>query len=68
MEKDGTPFNLSELKITASELMEMGYKGKKLGDELKKLFWLCVDNPDFNKKGKLLKIAEKGFTLDKNNI
>ena len=68
MEKDGTPFNFSDLKITASELMEMGYKGKKLGDELKKLFWLCIDNPDFNNKEKLLKIAEKGFALDKNGI
>ncbi len=68
MEKDGTPFNFSDLKITANELMEMGYKGKKLGDELKKLFWLCVDNPDFNKKEKLVKIAEKGLFLDNSSI
>ena len=64
MEKDGTPFNIGDLKVSANELINLGFKGKKLGDELKKLFWVCVLNPDFNQKDKLLKMAEKSLVLD----
>lgn len=56
---DGTPFSLSDLKITSRELMELGFKGKQLGEIRKKLRNLCVDNPSLNSREILIKMAKK---------
>lgn len=61
MKTDGTPFSYSDLKITAEQLMEMGFKGKQIGAELKKLFDLCVYSPRKNNEETLKKIVEKDY-------
>ena len=60
---DGTPFTLKDLKVTSSELMKIGFTGEGIGKELKKLFDLCVLNPERNKKEDLIKLAEKDFLV-----
>ncbi len=59
MKTDGTPFSLTDLKISSHELMELGYKGKELGEIRKKLRGLCVDNPSLNSREILIKMAKK---------
>lgn len=58
MKVDGTPFLLKQLQITASQLKEIGYYGKDIGKELKKLHYLAIKNPKNNNKEYLLKIAK----------
>ncbi len=57
MKKEGTPFTVRGLKICATDLMNIGFIGKAIGDELNKLFDLCVDDASKNEHGALLKIA-----------
>ncbi len=59
MVKDGVPFSLLDLKISAKELMNMGYSGKTLGAQLKKLFYLAVEDPSVNDNLRLRKISKK---------
>lgn len=59
MIKDGVPLTLSDLKITSKELIDMGYCGKELGEQLKKLFYLAVDDPLINDNERLKKISVK---------
>lgn len=59
MKEDGTPFNLKALKISATELMEMGYRDKNIGKELKKLWELAVLHPEQNDQAVLSEIAKK---------
>jgi tRNA nucleotidyltransferase (CCA-adding enzyme) len=54
---DGTPFSIKDLKITAKELMDVGIKGKRIGELQKKMLEECVIDPSLNNKEKLLKIA-----------
>ncbi len=61
MEVDGTPFSLSELEITAKELIDLGYEGKSIGRELDLLFNACILEPKLNKKDLLLAKARKDF-------
>lgn len=56
---DRTPFTLKELKITAKDLIQMGYANKSIGKELSRLHALAVRNPKQNEKEILLKIARK---------
>lgn len=57
MKKDGTPFTVKDLKITADDLIMLGFEGKAIGDVFHKLFDTAVLNPEFNKRETLLKIA-----------
>ncbi len=59
MQKDGTPFTLKELQISSSDLIELGYKGEKLGKELNKLWDFAIINPDKNRRDILINIAER---------
>ena len=59
MRSDGTPFTLKDLKITAKELIAMGFSGAEVGKELKKLHDFCVLNPQRNNHLDLEKIAKK---------
>lgn len=59
MKTDGTPINLKQLKITASELIEIGYLGKEIGKELNKLWDLCINSPQKNDRDYLIKKAIK---------
>ena len=59
MNKDGTPFTLKELKISSSDLIEMGYEGAGIGRELNKLWDFAIYNPQNNERDILLKMAKK---------
>ncbi|MDE6024703.1 MAG: CCA tRNA nucleotidyltransferase [Lachnospiraceae bacterium] len=49
---------LADLKLNGSDLISMGMSpGKELGDVLKYLFELVLDNPELNEKDKLAKLA-----------
>ncbi len=54
MLSDGTPFNLSQLKITSSDLIKAGYKGAQIGKKLQALFDYCVLHPADNRRDRLL--------------
>ena len=57
MQKDGTPFSLKDLNITALDLQTAGFTGKFIGEELKKLFMFAVTSPSENNRETLVKIA-----------
>lgn len=61
MKDDGTPFSLSELEISATELIAIGYVGKDIGQELNELFLTCILQPKLNNKAKLLGLARAHF-------
>ena len=61
MQADGTPFNLKDLKVSSSDLMDIGYKGQQIGKELKALFDYAVLNPNKNNHQTLMTLAKKHF-------
>ena len=58
MKVDGTPFSVKDLKISASDLIQMGYNGAKIGTTLKKLLATCITNPSQNNRETLIKLAK----------
>ena len=54
MKRKGVPFSIKELKISATDLINLGYKGKDIHETLDKLLNLCIENPKLNVKEKLL--------------
>lgn len=72
MKTDGTPFSLKELKISAERLIEIGFRGKAVGEELSALWAAAIKNPALNEETALTEIAERDFKsilnlLDKRN-
>lgn len=63
MKKDGTPFTLKELNLTAADLIEIGYENDGIGKELKKLWDFAVINPDKNQKETLINIAKQDLKI-----
>lgn len=61
MKADGTPFSLKELKISATDLIEIGYKDKEIGKELKKLWDDAIIHPEKNVYELLMRTAEWDF-------
>ena len=61
MTKDGTPFSVSELDISAEELIGIGYKKTEIGKELKRLFKAAAENPELNRNSKLFSLAVADF-------
>ncbi|MBQ9734687.1 MAG: CCA tRNA nucleotidyltransferase [Clostridia bacterium] len=61
MKVDGTPFNLKELEISASDLIEIGYFGEQIGKELKVLLDYAVTHPEKNEFYSLKAVAERDF-------
>ena len=61
MQADGTPFTLKDLKISAGDLIGLGYKDKQISKELKTLFDYAVLHPEKNKHENLITIAKKHF-------
>ncbi len=59
MLSDNTPFSIKDLNISAQSLMGLGYNGKQLGKQLKKLFDLAVVDPTINTSERLLEISAK---------
>ncbi len=66
MQNDGTPFNFEELKISAKELTDIGFKSEKIGIELKKLFNLAVKDPCKNDNKILTEIAKMDIKMNFN--
>lgn len=59
MMDDGTPFSLKDLKITAQDLINLGYKDKEIGKEQKRLFDYVVLYPNKNVYENLIVQAKK---------
>ncbi len=57
MLNDGTPFSVKDLKITANDLIKLGYKGERLGKQLNKLLELSIVAPKLNEFEKLMEIS-----------
>ncbi len=58
MKDQRVPFSLKELKISAKDLIEIGYIGSKIGLELKNLWEYLIFNPNENNSEKLIKMAK----------
>jgi tRNA nucleotidyltransferase (CCA-adding enzyme) len=58
MKLEGVPFTLKELKVTATDLIDLGYKGELIGKELKKLHSLTIKDAKNNNREFLLKTAK----------
>jgi hypothetical protein len=57
MKKEKAPFSLKELNITAQNLIDIGFKGDKIGKTLRKLLVHCAVYPKDNKREKLVRLA-----------
>ena len=64
MKDEKIPFSQGELDITSKELMEIGYRGKQIGEIRKHLFSLVCVGEEKNSNARLKEIAKKNF--DKN--
>lgn len=59
--KDKTAITLRDLKINGNDLIEIGFKGKEVGEELAELYDKCLSSPEFNTREKLLNAAKKSY-------
>lgn len=59
MKEEGVAFSLSQLKITAKDLIELGYKEKEIGQTLKRLYLMCAEGEVKNNRESLIRIAKK---------
>jgi len=50
------PFKISQLAINGDDLIERGFKGKQIGEELNKLLHAVLKDPLLNKREILLSI------------
>ena len=58
-------FNLKDLKINGEDLINIGFnKGKEIGETLKYLLELVIENPKLNEREELIKLA-KEIKVDK---
>lgn len=67
MQDDGTPFTLKQLSVEASDLIELGFRGEQIGEQLKKLWDYAVSEPEKNYKQALISLAQKDLAKMKNN-
>lgn len=59
-------YSLKNLKINGGDLISMGFrKGKKLGETLKYLLDVVIENPALNEKDELIKLAKVKLNTDK---
>lgn len=61
MEREGAPFNRKMLNITAADLIQTGFSGKGVGDELDRLFKLSAAGEIKNAREVLMRQAERDF-------
>ena len=59
MKQDGTPFLVSDLKISGKDLLALGISGKHVGEFLDSALKDAIIEPELNDREKLLKRAEK---------
>ena len=55
---DKTAIALNDLKINGEDLLKLGYKGEEIGAILKDIYTICLANPEFNDRQKLLEKAK----------
>ncbi len=59
IEESGDPLSVKDLAVDGRDLMELGYpKGPALGEELKTLLELCLEQPGQNEREGLLALAK----------
>lgn len=68
MKKDGTPFSLKELNITANDLMDLGYKDSEIGKQLNWLFDYAVLYPEKNNRNTLIAQAKRKLSKRHNEL
>lgn len=56
--KSGECFSMKHLAVTGDDLLELGFKGKELGDMLGFLLDYVIEHPQRNKRELLLSLAE----------
>lgn len=52
-------FSLKNLKMNGKDLIDLGFKGKEIGETLNFLLDLVIDNPEINEKEKLLEMVKE---------
>lgn len=59
IEKENSAFTKRDLKVNGFDLMELGFKGKEIGDILEKLYLEVLEHPEMNDREILLERIEK---------
>ena len=59
MVDEKVPFTIKQLKINATDLMKLGFKGESIGKELGLLWELCITYPEKNDQKTLLNKAKE---------
>lgn len=59
---ENPPMSVKDLNINGYDLIELGFKGKQIGDILKKLLDYIIKYPDKNTKAHLTKLAKEEST------
>lgn len=57
--KGGVCYRISDMKISGNELLELGIKGKSIGETLSRLLYLIADGKLENEKKKLLEAVSR---------
>lgn len=61
----GHCLSLKELAITGDDLVDIGFKpGKEVGNILKKLLDVVLDDPDMNNRDRLIKLVKQEYKYD----
>ncbi|MBE5734808.1 MAG: HD domain-containing protein [Clostridiales bacterium] len=61
MKEEKVPFSLSQLKVDASDLIELGYQKDEIGKQLEKLWETAIESPIKNEKAILIELARKNL-------
>ena len=56
--KRGEPYKISQLAVNGSDLINLGYRGKEIGEKLESLLNFVMENPDCNKKDILVNFCQ----------
>ena len=56
--KRGEPYKISQLAVNGSDLINLGYRGKEIGEKLESLLNYVMENPDCNKKDILVNFCQ----------
>ena len=56
---ENTPFTIKDLEISAQNLIDLGYKGEKIGKQLERLLDKAIQNPKINTLEQLTKLSLK---------
>lgn len=56
----GQGFTLKDLAVNGNDMVQLGLKGRQIGQALNKLLDLVVDNPELNDHDTLMKVVKEG--------